>query len=138
MCSPRYLCCYLLLLQHPLQLSTLLQDYITTICSCNDITVVVIVTSCTDKTAMYNVWLTGVMATEAALVLITSIQNMTEGLNLGIVTLFLQEDGTCSELNCDNQKIAVQPEMSPVITTLSVITAMLLLILILIAVVYLR
>ena len=87
---------------------------------------------------MYSVMLTGVMAAEAALVLITSIQNMTEGLDLGIITLFLQEDGTCSELNCDDQKIAVQPEMSPVITTLSVIIAMLLLILVLIAVVYLR
>ena len=134
----QYLHCSLLLLQHPIQLSTFLQDYITTICSCSDITVVVTATSCIDKTAMYSVMLTGVMATEAALVLITSIQNMTEGLDLGIVTLFLQEDGTCSELNCDDQKIAVQPEMSPVITTLSVIIAMLLLILVLIAVVYLR
>ena len=79
------------------------------------------------------------MATEAALLLIINIQNLTEGLDLGIVTLFLQEDGTSSESNCDDQKMAVQSEMSTAIITLSVITIiMLLFILLPISVVYLR
>ena len=128
----------MLLLQHPLQLSTLLQEYITNICSCGDITVTVTVTSCTNQTVMYSVWLTGVMATEAALLMITNIQNLIEGLDLGIVTLFLQEDGTHLESNCDDQQIAVQSDMSTVIIILSVIIAMLLLILLLISVAYLR
>ena len=72
---------------------------------------------------MYSVMLTGVMATEAALVLIISIQNMTEGLDLGIVTLFLQK---ISESNYDNQKITVQTEILAVIVTLSTIIATLL------------
>ena len=69
----------------------LLQEYITNICSCAHITVNVTVTSCTDQTVMYSVRLTGTMATKAALSLITNMQNLTEGLNLGIVTLFLQK-----------------------------------------------
>ena len=40
---------------------------------------------------MYSVQLAGVMATEAALMLITNIQNLTEGLDLDIAVLFLQE-----------------------------------------------
>ena len=88
---------------------------------------------------MYSVQLTGVMATEAALLLITNIQNLTEGLDLGIATLFLQEDGTSSESNCDDQKITVQSEISIIIVTLSVIIiVLLLLIFLLISVVYLR
>ena len=87
---------------------------------------------------MYSVQLTGVMATEAALLLITTIQSLTEGLDLGIVTLFLQEDGTCLESNCDGKQIAVQPETLPVIIILSVTIAILLLIFLLIAVVCLR
>ena len=88
---------------------------------------------------MYSVQLTGVLATEAALLHITNIQNLTEGLDLGIVTLFFQEDGTNSESNCDDQKITVQSEISIIIITLSVIIiALLLLILLLISVVYLR
>ena len=88
---------------------------------------------------MYSVRLTGVMVAEAALLLITSVQNLTEGLDLGIVTLFLQEDGTSSESNCDNQKMAVQSEISTAIITLSVIIVVLLLfILLLISVIYLR
>ena len=87
---------------------------------------------------MYSVRLIGIMATEAVLSLISNMQNLTEGLDLGIVTLFLQEDGTSSELNSDGQQIAVQQEMSTVIVILSVIIAMLLLILLLIAVICLR
>ena len=129
----------MLLLQHPSELSTLLQEHVTNICSCGYITVTVTVTSCTDQTAMYSVQLTGVMATETALLLITNIQNLTEGLDLDIVTLFLQEDGTSSESNCDDQKITVQSEIYIIIITLSVIIiVLLLLILLLISVVYLR
>ena len=88
---------------------------------------------------MYSVQLTGAMATEAALLLITNIQNLTEGLDLDIVTLFFQEDGTSSESNCDDQKITFQSEISIIIITLSaIIIAFLLLILLLISVVYLR
>ena len=54
---------------------------------------------------MYNIWLTGAMVTKAALLLITNIQYLTEGLDLGIVTLLLHK---ISESNYDNQKIAVQ------------------------------
>ena len=122
-----------------LQLSTLLQEYITNTCSCGDITVTVTVKSCTDQTAMYSVQLTGVMATEAASLLITNMQNLTEGLELGTVTLFFQKDGTSSESNCDDQMMAVQSEMSTVIIILSVlIIVMLLFIILLISVVYLR
>ena len=102
----------MLLLKHPLQLSTLLQEYITNICSCGNITVTITVTSCTDQTVMYSIWLTGVMATEAALLMITNIQNLIEGLDLGIVTLFLQEDGTHLESNCDDQQITVQSDIN--------------------------
>ena len=62
-------------LLQPLQLSTLLHEHVTNICSRGDITVTVTTTSCTDQTAVYNVQLTGVMATEAALLLITSLKN---------------------------------------------------------------
>ena len=128
----------LLLLQHPLELSTLLQEHIISICRCGDIIVNITVMSCADQTAMYSIRLIGVMATEAVLSLITNMQSLTEGLDLGIVTLFLQEDGTSSELNYDGQQMAVQPETPTVIIILSVIIAMLLLILLLIAVLCLR
>ena len=72
---------------------------------------------------MYSVQLTGAMATNAALLLITNIQNLTKRLDLGIVTLFLQK---ISESNYDNQKIAVQTEILVVIVTLSTIIATLL------------
>ena len=84
---------------------------------------------------MYSVWLSGALATDAALLLISSIQNITEGLDLGIVTLLLQEDGTYSESNCDDQETA---EMLTIIIILSIVIAMLLLILLLISAVYLR
>ena len=88
---------------------------------------------------MYSAQLTGAMATEAALLLITNIQNMTEGLDLGIVTLLFQDDGSCSKSNHDDHKIAIhdQPEILAVIIALSVIIATLLLLL-LISAVYLR
>ena len=124
-------------LLQPLELSTLLQEHITSICSCGDITVTVTTTSCTGQTAMYSVQLTGVMATEAALLLFTNMQNLTEGLNLGIVTLFSQEDDTNSESNRDDKKISVQPEILAAFVTLSVFIATLLLLL-LISVIYLR
>ena len=72
---------------------------------------------------MYSVQLTGAIATKAALLLITNMQNLTEGLDLGIVTLFLQK---ISESNYDNQKIAVQIEILAVIVTLNTIIATLL------------
>ena len=81
---------------------------------------------------MYSVWLTGVMATEATLSLITNVQNLTEGLDLCIATLFLMEDVTHSESNCDDQQVAT------INIALSVIIAMLMLILLLISVAYLR
>ena len=87
---------------------------------------------------MYSVQLTGAMATEAALLLITNIQNLIKGLDLGIVTLFLQEDVIHLESNCDDQQIADQSDKPTVIIIISVIIAMLLLILLLISVAYLR
>ena len=88
---------------------------------------------------MYSVQLTGVMATEAALLLITNIQNLTEGLDLGIVTLFLQEDDSSLESSCKDEKITFQSEISITIIILSVIIIVLvLLILLLASVVYLR
>ena len=107
----------LLLLQHPLELSTLLQEKIITICSCGDIIVNVTVTSCTDQTAIYMIRLSGAMATEAALLLFTNIQNLTEGLDLGIVTLFLQEQTNNSELD---QNESIQSETLAIIVALCV------------------
>ena len=69
---------------------------------------------------MYSIWLTGAMTTK---LLITSMQNLTERLDLGIVTLFLQK---ISESNYDNQKITVQTEILAVIVKLSTIIVTLL------------
>ena len=93
----------LLFLQHRMKLSSLLEQYITNICNCGDIIVTTDVTSCIDNRAVYNIQLTGVMATDAALLLVTSMQNLTEGLDLGIVILFLQEQGNSLESHCNDQ-----------------------------------
>ena len=59
-----------------MKLSTLLQEHITSICSCGDITVTVTVTCCTDNRAVYNIQITGAMTTKAALSLITSMVSL--------------------------------------------------------------
>ena len=106
--------------QKLLQLSTLLQDYISDICSCGDISVAITVRSCTDQTAMYSVKLTGVMATEAALLLITKMQDLTEGLDLGIVVLFLKEQIHQSKSNQNN---TIESASLTIIITSNVIIA---------------
>ena len=115
----------LLLLQHPSELSILLQEHVTNICSCGNITVTVTVTNCTDQTTMYTIRLTGVMATEAALLLITNIQNLTEGLDLGIVTLFLQEQTNNSKFN-QNEPVQSKTLAITVILGVAVMLAVLL------------
>ena len=104
---------YSSLLQHSLQLSTLLQEYITNICSCGHITVNVTVTSCTGQTVMYSVQLTGAMATKVALLLITIIQQL---LDRRTGPWYCHTVPT--EDFYDNQKIAVQTEILAVIVTL--------------------
>ena len=106
--------------QKLLQLSSLLQDYISDICSCGDITVTITVRRCTDQTAMYSVQLTGVMATEAALLLITKMQDFTEGLDLGIAVLFLKEQIHHSKSNQNN---AIESASLIIIITSNVIIA---------------
>ena len=107
----------LLLLQHPLQISTLLQEHIISTCSCGNIIVAVTEASCTDQTVIYRIKLIGVMATEAALLLFANIQNLTEGLDLGIVTLFLQEQTNNSELD---QNEPIQSETLAITVSLCV------------------
>lgn len=113
-------------IQHTTKLSALLQEYITSICSCGDITVTVIVTNCTDKSAKYKIQLIGVMASDAVLSLITDMEGLTEGLDLGIAVIFLKEHNNSLESNCDDKKEAVQTETVAVIVTLSVIIAIML------------
>ena len=123
------------LLQHFMKLSTLIQQHITSICSCTDITVTVTVINCTDKISVYNIQLTGITATEAALSLIMDMESLSDGLDLGIVVLVLQQQGSFSQSNKN-----ISSEIMAVIDTLSVIVAMvmLLVIFLLIFVVYLR
>ena len=112
-----------------MKLSTLLQQHITSVCTCGDISVTVMVTSCVENTAMYNIKLTGITATEAALSLIMNMEGLKEGLDLGIVVLFLEEQGNFSQLpiaNCNDQNKDISPEISAVIGSLSVILAMIL------------
>ena len=45
--------------------------------------------SCTNQTATYSIQLPDVMAAESTLLLVTNIQNMTETLDVGIVTFVL-------------------------------------------------
>ena len=104
-------------MQHAVELSALLQEYITSICSCGHITVNVTITSGTDPTAMYSVQFTGVMATEAVLSLITKMEGLTEGLYLTIVTLYLEEQTNCS----NDQHKADQTGVLSYIATLSTI-----------------
>ena len=84
---------------------------------CGDITVTVTTTSCTGQTALYSVQLTGVMASDAALSLITKMESLTEGLDLTIATLYLEEQTNCS----DDQNKATQTEIFFYIPTLSTI-----------------
>ena len=129
----------LLLLQHRIKLSSLLEQYIINICNCGDITVTTNVTRCTDdsESVEYNIQLTGVMATEATLLLVTNMQNLTEGLDLGIVVLFLQEQGNNLESHCIDQSNAFPSGVFAVITVLTVII-MIMLIFVPISVVYFR
>ena len=118
-----------------MKLSTLLQQHITSVCTCGSIYVTVMVTSCVENTAMYNIELTGITATEAALSLIMNMEGLKEGLDLGIVVLFLdlEEQGNFSQLpivNCNDQNKDISPEISAVIGTLSVILAMILILVI--------
>ena len=113
-----------------MKLSTLLQQHITSICTCRGINVTVMVTGCVENTAMYNIELTGIAATEAALSLITNMESLKEGLDLGIVILFLEKQGNFSQLpiaNCNDQNKDILPEMLAVISTLSVVIAVVLL-----------
>ena len=77
------------------------------------------------------------MATEAALLLVTNMQNLTEGLDLGIVVLFLQEQGNSLELHCSDQSNAFPSGIFGVIAVLTVIITITL-IFVLISVVYFR
>ena len=94
-------------------------------------------TSCSDKKALYSIQVTGVMATEAALLVITNIQNSTKGLDLGIVVLFLQEQGNNLESHCDDQNEAFPSEIFGVISIL-IIIIIVFIVFILISIVYLR
>ena len=129
-----------LLLQHFMKLSTLIQQHITNICSCSDITVTVTVINCTDKISVYNIQLTGITATEAALSLIMDMEKLSDGLDLGIVVLFLQQQGSFLQPNCNDQNKDISSEIMAVIGTLSVLVAivMVLVIFLLIFVIYLR
>ena len=124
-----------MLLQHGLKLSSLLEEYITNLCNCGDIAVIINVTSCSNNTAQYSIQLTGVMATEAAFLMITNIQNLTEGLDLGIVILFLQKQGSTFESHYDNHNESFPLETFSVIVILIIIAIM---VFILISVAYLR
>ena len=108
------------------RLSTLLQEYITSISNCSDITVTVIVISCSDKEAVYRVHINGIMAVDAALSLITNIESLTEGLDLGIAVLYLQEQTDRLESNCDDQKKSNQSEIWVVIAATIIIAIMIL------------
>ena len=113
-----------------MKLSTLLQQHITSICTCGGINVTVMVTSCVENMAIYNIELTGITATEAALSLITNMESLKEGLDLGIVILFLERQVNFSQLpiaNCNDQNKDISPEILAVISTLSVVIAMVLL-----------
>ena len=129
----------LLLLQHRIKLSSLLEQYITNICNCDDITVTTNVTRCTDdsESVKYNIQLIGIMATEASLLLVTNMQNLTEGLDLGIVVLFLQEQGNSLESHCNVQSNAFPSGIFGIIAVLTVIITIIL-IFVLISVVYFR
>ena len=87
-------------MQHGIKLSSLLEEYITGICNCGDITVDVSVRSCSNNRAVYSIQLNGIMATEAALLLVT---NTTEGLDLGFAVLFLKEQSNSLESQCGEQ-----------------------------------
>ena len=123
-----------------MKLSILIQQHIINICSCGDITVTVTVINCTDKISVYNIQLTGITATEAALSLIMDIESLSDGLDLGIVVLFLQQQGSFLQPNCNDQNKDISSEIMAVIGTLSVIVAMvmMLVIFLLIFVIYLR
>ena len=127
----------LLLLQHGMKLSPLLEQHITNICNCGDITVTIDVTSCTDNSVAYNINFTGVMATDAALLLVTSMQNLTEGLDLGIVVLFLQEQGNNLESFC-NQSNDFPSEIFGVIGVLTAIMTIMLIFVLISVVIYFR
>ena len=130
-------CPLLLLLQHGIKLSSLLEQHITNICNCGDIIITTDVTSCTDNSVVYNIYLTGIMATDAALLLVTSMQNLTEGLDVGIVVLFLQKQGKNFESHCNDENDDIPSEIFGVIGVLTAIITMLL-IFALISVIYFR
>ena len=118
------------MLQHPIKLSTLLQDYVTGLCSCGDLNVSISVTSCTDSRAVYSIQLTGIMATEGALWLITKVENLTDGLNLTMVVLHLQEQLSSLESNCtDADDDQVHSHIVGVVTALSVMIILLVILL---------
>ena len=114
-----------------MKLSSLLEEYITRICNCGDITVDVSVTSCSDNTAVYSIQLNGVMATEAVLLLVTNMQNLTEGLDVGIVVLFLQEqDNSSPDLHCDDQNKTFSSKLGIIVALTVIIVIMLIFVLI--------
>ena len=71
--------------------------------------------------AVYNVQLTGIMVTEAALSLITNIQSLTEGLDLGIVVLYLQVPENILGSNCNEQNKTFPSSLVGIITVLIVL-----------------
>ena len=77
------------------------------------------------------------MATEAALLLVTNMQNLTEGLDLGIVVLFLQEQDNSLESHCNDQSNASPSGIFGIIAVLTVIITIMV-IFVLISVVYFR
>ena len=114
------------------RLSTLLQEYITSFCSCGDITVIVIVTSCNDKEAVYSIHIIGIMAADAAVSLITNMEGLKEGLDIGIAVLYLQEKTNRLESNCDDQMTSTQSEIFAAVAIILIIIAMMILTLLLI------
>ena len=116
------------MLQHPIKLSTLLQDYVISICKCGELNVTINVSSCTDSRAVYSIQLTGIMATEGALSLITKVENLTDGLNLTMVVLQLQPNSL--ESNCtDARDDQAHSHILDVMITLSVIIILLVILL---------
>ena len=115
-------------MQHVTRLSTLLQEYITNICSCGEITVTVIVTSCNDKEGVYNILINGIIKTDAALSWIINMEGLTEGLDrgtegldLGIAVLYLQEQTNILESKCDEQMTSTQSEIFAAVAIILII-----------------
>ena len=81
---------------------------------------------------MYIIQLTGIMATKGALSLMIKVENLTNGLNLTMVVLHLQEQPNSLGSNCtDDHGDQAHSNILDVIITLSVIITILLVMLLL-------